>query len=577
MIALKYASRSLGKILIGLVIACNVSAARVWAESSQLSPSQASLNVTVLYPSDGTLFPGERQLVQASVAIDAPLGVAPHDYVVETQLQNTDGKVVRRRQYRPASFQSLSKIGLRYLPPGNYTFSTGLYYGGTLVAQSAASNIKKTSPHNRKGPNSGITPTSTPTPTVAPTPAPTAVPTVAPTATVDPTATVAPTALPTATATATVAPTAIPTATRTSTPTATVAPTTVPTATRTSTPTATQTPVPTATPTVASTATRTATPTPTPSASGTISATNCPQPAICSTVTCPTSTNWVNPLNYGAVGNGMTDDTTAIQNAINAGDVCFPPGYTFLITPTPIIIGTAGRHLQAASSGGLSAKPAVIKVTNYTNGHWWFRYSVANVSIIGLDFEGNNGPPAQFFTGNDQWSIPLELWAGANNTLIAGNTFNAYWGQAGVEFYGGGTCANTGGTVAYNRFSNAGLYGVALDAVQNVHANPNTYVDASSGVENDTSSQCTGGNVFDHETMSCVYGQGDQGGGLCAYLTGGSAAGVNYSGNTVQNSSVSGTSNNGHPSSLYEYATGGTSDQAVYLNDTCTNGCQITH
>lgn len=57
----------------------------------------------------------------------------------------------------------------------------------------------------------------------------------------------------------------------------------------------------------------------------------------------PSETQWVNVLAFGAVGDGVTDDTTAIQNAINSlnqnsaagpvgGTVYFPPGYTFLHT-----------------------------------------------------------------------------------------------------------------------------------------------------------------------------------------------------------------------------------------------------
>ena len=99
----------------------------------------------------------------------------------------------------------------------------------------------------------------------------------------------------------------------------------------------------------------TATPTPTPGG-GAITATNCPQPAVCSNVTCPTSTNWKNPLDYGAMGDGTHDDSAAIQAANNAGDVCFPSGHTFLVTVpgsgASINISQNSKHWQAGMIGG---------------------------------------------------------------------------------------------------------------------------------------------------------------------------------------------------------------------------------
>ena len=143
-----------------------------------------------------------------------------------------------------------------------------------------------------------LTPTpTTPTPTLTytPTPTPTATPTPAPTPTVTPTPMPIDTPTPIVTST--------PTPTPTATPTPTVAPT--PTPTPTATPTPTVAPTPTPTPTATPTPTVAPTPTPTPTAT----------PAV------------ISVKDYGAHGDGVSDDAAHIQAALNAGDdVYFPPG-----------------------------------------------------------------------------------------------------------------------------------------------------------------------------------------------------------------------------------------------------------
>jgi len=253
------------------------------------------------------------------------------------------------------------------------------------------------------------------------------------------------------------------------------------------------------------------------------------------------------------------------------GDVCFPAGYTFLVNSS-LSISSNNKHWQAASGG----TPAIIKNTDSThcNGMGCGTVvinGVSGTSIIGLDFEGSNTTPPQWNNYPQGYNDAIGgLGTGLANTLIAGNTFNAWFGQAEVEFYANSCNSDFGNVIEYNTFKNCGLYGSVLDNFQNVSIHDNTSTDCSGGQENDNSSGCAGGNVWNHETLNVINGHGYRA-SMCTVLTGGAAAGANYSGNLVENSSVSGSG-----SCLWESVVGGTSsDQATYTNDTCSNGCQV--
>lgn len=78
-------------------------------------------------------------------------------------------------------------------------------------------------------------------------------------------------------------------------------------------------------------------------------------------------TGWVNVKTYGATGDGTTDDTTALQNAINAtaaGGVChLPPGVyrtsASLVVPPQVVL--QGTHAVTLTYATAPANPCVIK------------------------------------------------------------------------------------------------------------------------------------------------------------------------------------------------------------------------
>lgn len=96
---------------------------------------------------------------------------------------------------------------------------------------------------------------------------------------------------------------------------------------------------------------------------------------------------------YGAKGDGKTDDTTAIQEAINDnadGAVAFPPG-TYLISDTIKINNRCGLHFY-----GATVKAAKTMGTMFYTDSWNFESNLKVISMIGdgsscLDLNGKAG------------------------------------------------------------------------------------------------------------------------------------------------------------------------------------------
>ena len=91
------------------------------------------------------------------------------------------------------------------------------------------------------------------------------------------------------------------------------------------------------------------------------------------------SKGFVTPQDYGAVGDGTTDDTTAIQNAINSGKDVYIPSGTYKITSTININLKTNFYLDASGS-----------VVNYTgNG---YAFLIQRVQFSNLKFGEVNAP-----------------------------------------------------------------------------------------------------------------------------------------------------------------------------------------
>jgi hypothetical protein len=120
----------------------------------------------------------------------------------------------------------------------------------------------------------------------------------------------------------------------------------------------------------------------------------------------------VKSSDFGAVGDGVTDDTTAINNAITSaagGIIFFPPG-TYVVSV--LTCGTSNLNMMGAGSGvsiisGNSAGTRVINVTDNTSNKWkkfeglritssatYTRLvdveETQNISFVDCDFDGTN-------------------------------------------------------------------------------------------------------------------------------------------------------------------------------------------
>jgi hypothetical protein len=360
----------------------------------------------------------------------------------------------------------------------------------------------------------------------------------------------------------------------------TATPTSSPTPTSTPTPTPISTPTPTATPTP--TPTRTATPTPTPTATPTppigctdIPGTNTPVGVACFPSSAyPTLRNPQNPVSYGADNTGVNDSTTAIDNALAAGDAYFSTPGTYLVSLSSGhgIIPPAGRNIECApgvtlvehaeySDGGNDV--GILSLQNGSN------------TVVGCNFQGGNSAsgPTRIGTNQGQFLIIIS----SNNNTVEGSTFENTWGNSAVQVnsdYTGVLPSNF--LIQYNTFSHNAYYGPEVDVATSGTIQNNLQIDGGMGPEDDacsTSESVNDVTVRNNElkvSLGDCYTAGESECDDTAFITGGSyPPGCNYSTVTVE-----GNYCQGNGTQLAEIENRGSDiDEASYRNDVLGGDC----
>jgi hypothetical protein len=177
---------------------------------------------------------------------------------------------------------------------------------------------------------------------------------------------------------------------------------------------------------------------------------------------------------YGATGDGVTDDTAAIQAAAAAipasgGTLYFPAG-TYVVSPTRQMGIAARSNMRVAGVKGKS----ILKIRDH-NGDWGAlfvqadgRVDVRNVTFEDLAFDANilNNPESKVVNGDAETYQTFIYFTAAQNVRVRRCSFDPYAGVWAVSL-NGKTISDCSVTDCYFRFvmrdenpdyDNSGIY-----------------------------------------------------------------------------------------------------------------------
>lgn len=166
---------------------------------------------------------------------------------------------------------------------------------------------------------------------------------------------------------------------------------------------------------------------------GTVSGSGCVQAAsgVLST-TGPCNLSTVSVKQYGAKGDGSTDDTTAIQNAVNsgAGFVLFPAG-TYIVSqtitlPSNTTVSGVGRNstIKSGPTWGTAAT-SIVGGNNYFANASWTNTVPSSVTDHDIAIENLNFDATVTSYASGALAINGVTWVGATRTSFLNNTYTS--------------------------------------------------------------------------------------------------------------------------------------------------------
>ncbi len=186
------------------------------------------------------------------------------------------------------------------------------------------------------------------------------------------------------------------------------------------------------------------------------------------TITVPaktaTVTSGYNVKDYGAKGDGYTDDTAAIQKAVNAaysagGGTVYVPDGTYMISPTVQVVMKSNTKLSLSDSATLKAKTSSGGFTTVILIH-----NVSNVSVTGGKIMGDRTGTA---TGSENKGITI---IGANYVTISGVAVSGFRGDGIYVGAGWNGAQNYAGNVLIQDFTidNCSRNGITVISARNL-------------------------------------------------------------------------------------------------------------
>lgn len=187
-----------------------------------------------------------------------------------------------------------------------------------------------------------------------------------------------------------------------------------------------------------------------------------------------TNNFYVNVKDYGAVGDGVNDDTIAVQNAINSlisgGRVIFPPGIYFFTAAFDLPV--SGITLEGSSShldSGVNPKPVQLDFSGLPdgsngiscNGHKGIQIknlfiyggvghtggaAIKLTNVTGVELDNVN---IDWYRGATSFGIQFGLDSASVTPVIIGSLRNCIVGSDGIPFLIGYGCTSINFTSCY--------------------------------------------------------------------------------------------------------------------------------